>query len=75
MTGSKALGTGLIIRKGDARPPPEPTLRIRRPQVGPRVGVTLTTDTYVAFKAFIARRRITGEQAIAAAIDRLLREG
>ena len=63
------------VRKGDARPPPEPTMRVRRPKLGPRVGVTLSSETYVAFKAFVARRRITGEAALAAAVERLIREG
>jgi hypothetical protein len=34
----------------------------------------LPTDLYVRFKAYVARHGLTGEQAIAAAIEQLLRQ-
>jgi uncharacterized phage protein gp47/JayE len=49
-------------------------IRIRRKIDGRRVGTTLTIDTYVAFKAYVARQGMTGEQVIVAAIERLLRD-
>ena len=61
-------------RKGVALPPPEPTLRHRRQQQGARVGATLPHETYIAFKAHVARQRTTGDRAIVAAIERILRE-
>ncbi len=65
-------GHPIASRKGEARPPPEPAIRTRRTAEGRRVGATLPTDTYVSFKAYVARRGITGEQAIVAAIGLLL---
>jgi hypothetical protein len=54
-------------------PPPEPAIRPRK-GAGRRVGATLPLETYVAFKAYVARQGITGEQAIAEAIERLVRD-
>jgi hypothetical protein len=74
MTDIKPLRGGLISRRAAAIPPPEPMVRPRRKADGRRVGVTLQTDTYVAFKAYVARRGVTGEQAIVSAIERLLKD-
>jgi hypothetical protein len=74
MTARNPLRGGLVSRKGAALPPPEPAIRTRRKHEGRRIGATLPTDTYVAFKAHVARRGLTGEQAIVAAIERLLRD-
>jgi hypothetical protein len=74
MTGNKPAGATLISRKGEAKPPPEPAIRPRRTVDGRRVGATLPIEIYVGFKAYIARNGITGEQAIVAAIGRLLRD-
>lgn len=62
-----ARGTGEPEGRGGA-------IRTRRKQEGRRVGATLPTDTYVAFKAHVARTGATGEQVIVAAIERLLRD-
>ena len=59
-------------RKGDARPPPEPAIRTPRQRAGRRVGATLPLDTYVRFKAYVARKGSTGEKEIVAAIEGLL---
>ena len=75
MTAGGPRRGGLVARKGAAEPPPEPAVRTRRQAEGRRVGATLPTETYVAFKAHVARHGITGEQAILAAIERLVREG
>lgn len=75
MTDGKLQRGVLVSRKGAARPPPEPAIRSRRKTEGRRVGATLCTDTYVAFKAYVARRGITGEQVIVGAIERLLGDG
>ena len=64
-----------MSRKGEARPPAEPAVRVRRPARGRRVGATLATGLYVRFKAHVARHGVTGEQAIVGAIERLLRGG
>jgi hypothetical protein len=74
MTDRNPLRGGLVSRKGAAVPPPEPAIRNRRRHEGRRVGATLPPDTYVAFKAHVARHGVTGEQAIVAAIERLLRD-
>ena len=60
--------------KGQAVPPSEPLLRRPAQKRGRRVGATLPTETFVAFKAFVARNGMTGEQAIAMAIERLVRD-
>ncbi len=59
--------------KGRARPPAEPAVRVRRGAEGRRVSATLPTELYVAFKAYVARAGVTGEQTIVEAIERLLR--
>ncbi len=64
---------GLLHRKGEATPRPEPEIRSRAGGAR-RVGARLPTDLYVLFKAYVAREGLTGEQAIAAAIERLVRE-
>ena len=61
------------LTKRSALPPPEPAMRVRRKAAGRRVGANLPVETYVAFKAHVARHGITGEQAIVAAIQLLLR--
>jgi hypothetical protein len=38
------------------------------------VGTKLQTELYVSFKAYVAQHGLTGEQAIAAAIQRLIRD-
>jgi hypothetical protein len=73
-TDRNPLRAGLMSRKGAATPPHEPAIRIRRKHEGGRVGATLPIDMYIAFKAHVARRGVTGEQAILAAIERLLRD-
>ena len=75
MTRHKPADIALVSRKGEAKPPPEPAIRPRRRADRRRVGAALPIDIYVAFKAYVARNGITGEQAIVAAIGRLLREG
>jgi hypothetical protein len=52
-------------------PPPEPAIRPRKGS-GRCVGATPPLETYVAFKAYAARQGITGEQAIAEAIETLV---
>ncbi len=69
----KRLGGPLVSRKGEAKPPPEPVIRRSRMAEGRRVGATLATEVYVRFKAHVARHGITGEQAIVAASELLLR--
>ncbi len=75
MTGGKARPGVMVWAKGTARPPAEPTIRPRRKPEGRRVGATLSIETYVAFKAYVARSGVSGERAIVAAIERLIREG
>jgi hypothetical protein len=70
-TGLRSL-RGVLSPKGEAKPPPEPAVRVRRTLEGRRVGATLPTDLYVRFKAYVARRGLTGEQTIVAAIEQLL---
>ena len=65
------LAGGLACRKGEASPLAEPRVR-RTSKEGRRVGATLPIETYVAFKAYVARAGLTGEQAIVAPIQRLL---
>jgi hypothetical protein len=72
MTRDRRAAGPLLSRKGDARPLAEPAVRVCRPPHGRRVGATLATELYVRFKAHVAREGITGEQAIAAAIELLL---
>jgi hypothetical protein len=63
----------LLAAKGRAKPPPEPALRTQKVSDGWRVGAHLNTELYVAFKSYVARSGSTGEQAIVAAIEQLLR--
>ncbi len=72
MTSGRPPGGSLVSRKGEAKPPPEPAIGTRRAAGGRRVGATLATELYVRFKAHVARNGVTGEQAIAAAIELLL---
>jgi hypothetical protein len=62
----------MLAAKGHAKPPPEPALRARKAPGSRRVGAHLPTELYVAFKAYVARSGATGEQAIVAAIDKLI---
>ena len=72
MTG-RAPPRGISLSlKGRALPPPEPALKTPRTVEGRRVGATLPTETYVRFKAYVARSGTTGERAILAAIEWLL---
>ena len=72
LAAQKPSGGVLASQKGQAKPPPEPTVRIRRKREGRRVGAMLPTDLYVAFKACVARRGLTGEQVIVDAIKKLV---
>jgi hypothetical protein len=74
VTGAERLPGRMMSRKGEGTPPPEPKIRIRLKTDGRRVGATLPTKTYVAFKAHVARLGVTGEQVIVAAIERSLRD-
>ena len=74
MTEAKRLSRMFTSRKGEAKPPPEPKIRLRSTRDGRRVGATLPTDVYVRFKGHVARLGITGEQAIVQAIELLLEE-
>ena len=74
MTARATLGGLPVTRKGEGRPPREPSVRMRNSTEGRRVAATLPTETYVRFKAFVARRGGTAEQVIVAAITALLRE-
>jgi hypothetical protein len=73
MSAGARLTADLLHRKGEAKPRPEPEVR---PRAGGarRVGARLPTDLYVLFKAYVAREGLTGEQAIAAAIEQLVRD-
>ena len=71
MTGARLRGVSMGM-KGAALPPPEPAIRLPRRPEGRRVGTTLPNETYVRFKAHVARSGTTGEQAIRLAIERLL---
>jgi hypothetical protein len=62
----------LICEPGKATPPPEPATRQRPPSGGRRIGATLPVDTYVRFKAYVARHGTTGEQVILDAIAQLI---
>ncbi len=62
----------LLHTKGEATPLAEPKIRATKPSKGRRVGASLPTDLYVRFKAHVARRGITGEEAIIVAIEALL---
>ncbi len=73
MSRSTKPTAALACRKGEASPPAEPRVR-RASKEGRRVGATLPTETFVAFKAYVARAGLTGEQAILAAILRLLED-
>ena len=61
--------------KGSALPPPEPSIKPPRRSGGRRVGATLPTDTYVRFKAHVARCGTTGEDVILKAIEQVLGSG
>ena len=75
MTDPKRLGNLLASRKGEAKPPAEPTIRMRAAKHGRRVGTTLPIDMYVRFKVHVAERGTTGEQVIVEAIKLLLQTG
>ncbi len=62
----------LVTEKDLAKPPPEPELRRRKVRDGRRVGAHLPTELYVAFKAYVARTGLTGEQVIERAIEQLV---
>ena len=59
---------------GLAKPPPEPTVRIRRKGEGRRVGAMLPTELYIRYKAYVAGTGLSGEAVIVEAIERLLRQ-
>ncbi|KAA5609842.1 hypothetical protein [Rhodovastum atsumiense] len=63
-----------MASKGEAKPPPEPVVRPRKGG-SRRVGATLPAELYVRFKAYVARRGGTGEQAIADAIEQMVTSG
>jgi hypothetical protein len=65
---------GVLSPKGLAKPPPEPAVRAYRTTEGRRVGARLPTEVYVRFKGYVAKHGLTGEQAIVAAIGRLVAE-
>jgi hypothetical protein len=71
MSGRAMPIEGLLPRKGEATPPPEPT-RVRRRPAGRRVGATLPLDLYVAFKTHVARAGVPGDQVIIDAIRRVI---
>ena len=71
MSGARPRGVSMS-RKGDALPPPEPAIKVARKPVGRRVGTVLPNETYVRFKAHVARSGATGEMVIRLAIERLL---
>jgi hypothetical protein len=74
MIRERSMGSALMSRKGAAVPPEEPAIRRRQKTDGRRVGATLPHDSYVAFKAYVARHGVTGERAIIAAIEHLVRD-
>jgi Mrp family chromosome partitioning ATPase len=61
----------LLLDCPEARPPREPSVRRRRSPDGRRVGATLPVETYVRFKAYVARHGGTGEEVIVGAIEAL----
>jgi hypothetical protein len=73
MSGRAMPIEGLLPRKGEATPPPEPT-RARRQPAGRRVSATLPLDLYVAFKTHVAKAGIPGDQVIIAAIRKAIAE-
>jgi hypothetical protein len=75
VTRGASLGGVTVSRKGEARPPREPSIRLPRARDGRRVGAMLPTETYVRFKAYVARHGGTGEQVIVGAIEALLDGG
>ncbi len=72
MSAAARPAAGLLSRKGEAKPPTEPEVRPRAGDAR-RVGSKLPTELYVRFKAYVARHGLTGEQAIASAIEQLVR--
>ena len=72
MTRGPSLGGVSVSRKGEARPRREPSVRRPRSPDGRRVGATLPIETYVRFKAYVARHGGTGEEVIVGAIKALL---
>lgn len=74
MSGRAMPIEGLLPRKGQATPPPEPVRDARRRPVGRRVSATLPQDLYVAFKAHVAGSGLSGEQVIIGAIRRAIEE-
>jgi hypothetical protein len=69
---ARPLG-GLLSSKGTATLPPEPAVRLRKGE-GRRVSTTLPTDHFIRFKVYAVQHGLTGEQAIALAIERLIAE-
>ncbi|WP_026439771.1 hypothetical protein [Acidocella facilis] len=65
----------LLHTKGEATPLAEPKIKAPKGAKGRRVGAFLPTELYVRFKAHVARRGTTGEEAIVAAIEALLSRG
>lgn len=62
----------LLHTKGEATPLAEPKIKTPKRTKSRRVGASLPTELYVRFKAHVARRGVTGEEAIIAAIEALL---
>jgi hypothetical protein len=62
----------LLHRKGEATPLAEPKIKTPKRSTSRRVGASLPTELYVRFKAHVARRGMTGEEVIIAAIEALL---
>ncbi len=73
MSAAPQPAVGLLRRKGEAKPPREPDVRPRAGD-GRRVGSKLPTELYARFKTYVARHGLTGEQAIANAIEQLIRD-
>lgn len=73
MTQATLPSGGLLSSKGTAKPPPEPAVRLRKGE-GRRVSTTPPTEHFIRFKVYAVRHGLTGEQAIAVAIGRLIAE-
>jgi len=63
-----------IPRAGGARPISEPLSRPSRPIGAPRrrISVTLDHDRYVALRTLAATQRLSGDDIVVIALDRLL---
>lgn len=72
MSQSDRTDRPLLHRKGEATPLAEPKIKAPRRTKSRRVGASLPMELYVRFKAYVARRGVTGEEAIIAAIEALL---